>query len=835
MKQLVADKVKQVDIEKEMQSAYIDYAMSVIVGRALPDVRDGLKPVHRRIMYAMYDLGITPDKSHKKSARIVGEVLGKYHPHGDAAVYETMVRMAQDFSYRYQLVDGHGNFGSIDGDSAAAMRYTEARMEKLTTDMLTDIKKDTVDFVDNFDGSLQEPEVLPAKVPNLLVNGGAGIAVGMSTNIPPHNLSEVIDGVIKVINEPEAEVTELMKIIKGPDFPTGGIIMGRKPIKSYFETGRGKVKVRARTTIDEMANNKYRIIITELPYQVNKAKLVEKIAKLVRDDKIDGITDLRDESDRDGMRVVIELRQGVNPQVVENKLFKKTRMQTTFGVIMLALVDDEPEVLGIKSVIEHYINHQKEVITRRTKYNLRKSESRAHILEGFKVALTDIDRVVELIKGADDTSTAREELISEYEFSKKQAKSILNMRLSRLTNLQRTKIDDEYEELEEKISHYKSILASEEKLLNIIKDELKEIREKYSDPRRTEIRDQNIDLEMEDLIDEKDIVVATTRDGYIKRTNLDNYRNQHRGGKGVIALKTKKDDLANDIYITSTHNYLLFFTNKGKLYRLKGYQIPEGGRQAKGMPIINLLDLGPEEKITSIIPISEFKEEQYLFMTTQQGLVKKTPLEEFNTNYTGLIALGLKEDDKLVDAKLTAGDQDVILGTKEGLAIRFPETDVRSMGRNARGVKGISLNEDDQVVAMDIVDDKKELLVITNKGYGKRTELNRYRPQKRAGKGIITLKETERNGKVIDIKTVSDEEVIIISKEGILLRTSASEISKTGRNTQGVRVMRLSDDDKVVSVGYIKDTEKVENKDEDNKDEDNKDEDNKDEDNKDEK
>ncbi|MGM0369450.1 MAG: DNA gyrase subunit A [Bacillota bacterium] len=824
MKQLVADKVKQVDIEKEMQSAYIDYAMSVIVGRALPDVRDGLKPVHRRIMYAMYDLGLSPEKSHKKSARIVGEVLGKYHPHGDAAVYDTMVRMAQDFSYRYQLVDGHGNFGSIDGDSAAAMRYTEARMENLTTDMLTDIKKDTVDFVDNFDGSLQEPEVLPAKVPNLLVNGGAGIAVGMSTNIPPHNLAEVIDGVIKVINEPEAEVTELMKIIKGPDFPTGGIIMGRKPIKSYFETGRGKVKVRARTTIDEMANNKYRIIITELPYQVNKAKLVEKIAKLVRDDKIDGITDLRDESDRDGMRVVIELRQGVNPQVVENKLFKKTRMQTTFGVIMLALVDDEPEVLGIKSVIEHYINHQKEVITRRTKYNLRKSESRAHILEGFKVALTDIDRVVELIKAADDTSSAREELIAEYEFSKKQAKSILNMRLSRLTNLQRTKIDDEYEELEEKISYYKSILASEEKLLNIIKDELKEIREKYSDPRRTEIRDQNIDLEMEDLIDEKDIVVATTRDGYIKRTNLDNYRNQHRGGKGVIALKTKKDDLANDIYITSTHNYLLFFTNKGKLYRLKGYQIPEGGRQAKGMPIINLLDLGPEEKITSIIPISEFKEEQYLFMTTQQGLVKKTPLEEFNTNYTGLIALGLKEDDKLVDAKLTVGDQDVILGTKEGLAIRFPETDVRSMGRNARGVKGISLNEDDQVVAMDIVDDNKELLVITNKGYGKRTELNRYRPQKRAGKGIITLKETERNGKVIDIKTVSDEEVIIISKEGILLRTSASEISKTGRNTQGVRVMRLSDDDQVVSVGYIKDNEKVDNKDEDNKDEDNKDE-----------
>ena len=811
MKQLVADKVKQVDIEEEMQSAYIDYAMSVIVGRALPDVRDGLKPVHRRIMYAMYDLGLTPNKSHKKSARIVGEVLGKYHPHGDSAVYDTMVRMAQDFSYRYQLVDGHGNFGSIDGDSAAAMRYTEAKMAPLTTDMLTDIKKSTVDFTDNFDGSLQEPEVLPAKVPNLLVNGSSGIAVGMSTNIPPHNLVEVVDGVIKLINEPETDVKELMKIIKGPDFPTGGIIMGRKPVKQYFETGRGKVKVRAKTEIDEISNNKYQIIINELPYQVNKAKLVEKIAKLVRDDKIDGITDLRDESDRDGMRVVIELRQGMNPQVIENKLFKQTRMQTTFGVIMLALVNGEPKILGIKKVLEHYINHQKEVITRRTKHDLNKAESRAHILEGFKKALSNIDKVVELIRGADDTASAREELIAEFGFSKKQAKSILNMRLSRLTNLERTKIDDEYEELKEDISYYKSILASEEKLLDIIKDELKEIKEKYSDERRTEIRDQNIDLEMEDLIEEKDIVVAITKGGYIKRTKLDEYRNQHRGGKGVIALKTKDDDLANDIYITSTHNYLLFFTDQGKVYRLKGYQIPEGGRQAKGIPIINLLDIDPEENITSVIPISEFEEEQYLFMTTQNGRVKKTPLEEFNTNYTGLIALGLNENDKLIDAKLTTGNQEVILGTKYGLAIKFSEKDVRSMGRSARGVKGITLNENDQVVGMDIVDNDKELLVITDKGYGKRTSLDKYRAQKRAGKGIITLKQNDKNGKVIDIKTVKDEEIILISKEGILLRTSAAEISETGRNTQGVRVMRLNEDDRVASVGYISESEKVDN------------------------
>ena len=803
MKQLGADDVRQVDIEDEMQDAYIDYAMSVIVGRALPDVRDGLKPVHRRIMYAMYDLGLTPDKSHKKSARIVGEVLGKYHPHGDTAVYDTMVRMAQDFSYRYQLVDGHGNFGSIDGDSAAAMRYTEARMESLTTDMLTDIKKDTVDFTDNFDGSLKEPEVLPSKVPNLLVNGSSGIAVGMSTNIPPHNLSEVIDGVIKVINNPDLETTELMKTIKGPDFPTGGIIMGRKPIKRYFETGRGKVKVRARTEINEIANNKYQIIVNELPYQVNKAKLVEKIAKLVRDDKIDGITDLRDESDRDGMRVVIQLRQGINPQVVENKLFKQTRMQTTFGVIMLALVDGEPQVLGVKKVIEHYIDHQQEVITRRTKHDLNKAEARAHILEGFQKALSNIDRVVELIKGAENTSEAREKIIDEFEFSKKQAKSILNMRLSRLTSLERTKIDDEHEELQEDISYYKSILANEEKLLGIIKDELKEIKEKYSDDRRTEIRDQNIDLEMEDLIEERDIVVAITQDGYIKRTKLDKYRNQHRGGKGVIALKTKEDDLVKDIYATSTHNYLFFFTDQGRVYRLKGYQIPEGGRQAKGIPIINLLDLNEEENITSVVPIAEFKKDQYLFMTTQQGLVKKTLLEEFNTNYTGLIALGLNENDKLIDAKLTTGKEEVVLGTKKGLAIRFSEKEVRSMGRTAKGVKGISLTEEDEVVGMDIIDDDKELLVISDKGYGKRTSLDEYRVQKRAGKGIITLKETSRNGELIDIKTVDNEEVVLISQDGILLRTSAAEISKTGRNTQGVTVMRLDDDDQVVSVGYI--------------------------------
>ncbi|MCK8826829.1 DNA gyrase subunit A [Natroniella acetigena] len=798
------DSVKIVGIEDEMQEAYIDYAMSVIVGRALPDVRDGLKPVHRRILYAMNELGMKPTQSHKKSARIVGEVLGKYHPHGDTAVYDTMVRMAQDFSYRYQLVDGHGNFGSIDGDSAAAMRYTEARMTSITTELLLDINKETVDFSENFDGTLQEPEVLPARVPNLLINGSSGIAVGMSTNIPPHNIKEVIDGVIELINNPELEITELMKIIKGPDFPTGGNIMGRKAIKKYFETGRGKIKLRAETKIKELNNEKNQIIITELPYQVNKAKLIKKIARLVREDKIEGIADLRDESDREGMRVVIELKQGANPRILLNKLYKHTRLQTTFGIIMLALVDKQPEILGIKDVLKYYVNHQKDVITRRTRYDLNKATVRAHILEGFKIALDNIERAIKIIRSSKNSSLAQKKLKEEFELSKKQAKAILNMRLHRLTNLERDKIEVEYKELQQKIEYLESILASEDKLLSVIKEELIELKDKYSDGRRTKIIDKDIDLDLEDLIEEQEIIITLTEEGYIKRMPLDTYRNQHRGGKGIIGIKTKENDTVQNIYTSSTHDYILFFTNRGRVYRLKGYQLPETGRQARGTAIINLLELDANEKITTVMPISEFGTDQYLVMATKQGIIKKTKLEEYNTNYTGLIALNLLKNDKLIDVKLINDRQEIILATKQGLAIRFSEQDVRSIGRTARGVKGISLEEGDQVIGMEIVKGNKELLVITEKGYGKRTPLERYRTQSRGGKGLITLNRTDNNGCLVEIKVVDgDEEIIIISEEGILLRTSVSEISCTGRNTQGVRVMKLNEDDKVASIGYV--------------------------------
>ncbi|WP_027339691.1 DNA gyrase subunit A [Halonatronum saccharophilum] len=804
MLELENDRIKPVDIEDEMQEAYIDYAMSVIVSRAIPDVRDGLKPVHRRILYAMNDIGLRPPKSHKKSARIVGEVLGKYHPHGDTAVYDTMVRMAQDFSYRYPLVDGHGNFGSVDGDSAAAMRYTEARMDKITIELLSDINKETVDFVDNFDGSLKEPKVLPARIPNLLVNGTSGIAVGMSTNIPPHNLGEVVDGVIEIIENPDIETNQLMKIIKGPDFPTGGIIMGRKAIKQYFETGRGKIKVRAKTEIEEMKNDKSRIIITELPYQVNKAKLVEKIADLVRDNKVEGITDLRDESDRRGMRVVIELKRGINPNIVLNRLYKYTRLKVTFGTIMLSLVDGEPKVLGVKDVLKYYLEHQKDVITRRTQYDLNKAQNRAHILEGFKIALDNIDRVIKIIRAADDSSSAQESLMSEFGFSEKQAKAILDMRLNRLTNLERNKIDDEYDGLQKDISYFKSILNSEEKLLNIIKEELLELKDKYNDDRRTEITDEIIDLEVEDLIPEEDIVITLTKGGYIKRILLDTYKNQHRGGKGIIGIKTKEGDMVQDIYTTSTHNHILFFTDKGRMYRLKGYQIPEGGRQARGTAIINLLDIENDENITTVIPIADFEDDKYLLMATKSGIVKKSSLEEYNTNYTGLIALTLDDDDELIDVKITDGNQDIILGTQNGLAIRFPEDDVRSIGRSARGVKGIDLQEEDKVIGLDTIEEEKEVLVITDKGYGKRTPTIKYRTQTRGGKGLITLNRTENNGNLIDIKVIDDSnEIMIITWEGILLRTSISEISLTGRNTQGVKVISLNKGDKVASIGYI--------------------------------
>ncbi|MGM0471168.1 MAG: DNA gyrase subunit A [Bacillota bacterium] len=804
MPELKKQEVNSIAIESEMKESYMDYAMSVIAGRALPDVRDGLKPVHRRILYAMNELGITPNKSHKKSARIVGEVLGKYHPHGDTAVYDTMVRMAQDFSYRYMLVDGHGNFGSVDGDSAAAMRYTEARMSEISTELLSDINKDTVDFQTNFDDSLEEPEVLPARLPNLLINGSSGIAVGMSTNIPPHNLTEVIDGLIALIDNPELDIIELMKIIKGPDFPTGGLIMGRKGIKKAFETGKGKVKVRAKSRIETLDSGKDRIIIEELPYQVNKAKLVEKIATLVKDGQVEGITDLRDESDRNGMRIVIDLKRNINAKVVLNKLFKHTQLQTTFGIIMLALVEGEPQVLSLKEILNHYLAHQKEVVTRRTQYDLDKAEARVHILEGLRIALNNADQVVKTIRSSDNKQQAQNRLINNFELTEKQANAILKMRLQRLTGLEIDKIESEYKNLKEKIEYLKSILASEEKLLDIIKEEILSLKAKYQDERRTKIVDREIDLDMEDLIEEEEIVITLTYNDYIKRMPLDTYKIQHRGGRGIIGVSTNQEDFVEQLYTTSTHNYLLFFTNQGRVYRLKGYQIPEAGRQAKGTAIINLLDLEKEEKITTVIPIDTFKTDFYLVMATEQGIIKKTDLEEFNTNYTGLIAIDLDEGDELIDVKLTTGEDEIILGTNLGLAIRFSETEVRSMGRTARGVKGVDLTAEDKLIGMDIIDEDGQLLVVTDKGYGKRTSLEEYRPQGRAGKGIITLKRTGKNGKLSALKVVDDlDEIMLISKEGILIRMLVEEVSSTGRNTQGINMMNLAADDKVVSLAHI--------------------------------
>ncbi|MFW6268546.1 MAG: DNA gyrase subunit A [Bacillota bacterium] len=801
---MMRERVKKVDIDDEMKDAYLDYAMSVIVSRALPDVRDGLKPVHRRILYALYDLGITPNKSHKKSARIVGEVLGKYHPHGDLAVYNSMVRMAQKFSYRYPLVDGHGNFGSVDGDSAAAMRYTEARMAGITTEMLREINKGTVDFVSNFDDTLKEPDVLPSRFPNLLVNGSSGIAVGMSTSIPPHNLTEVINGVIKLIDEPEVEIKELMQIIKGPDFPTGGFIMGKSNIYRAYKNGRGKIKLRSKTRIKEFDNGKSRIIVDEIPYQVNKARLIEKIADLVKDGKIEGISDLRDESDRKGMRIVIELKRNVTPRIVLNQLFKHTQLQKTFSVIMLALVDDQPVTLTLKEMLEYYLEHQKEVITRRTKYDLNKAENRAHILEGYKIALANIDEIVDLIKSAPDVGTARTQLIEGYKLTKKQADAILRMRLQSLTGLERDKIDKEYEDLKEKINYYRSILVDENKLLDIIKEELIEIREKYGDQRKTKIKQATIDLEAEDLIEEEKIVVTMTHQNYIKRMPLTTYRSQRRGGKGKIGINTKDEDFVENVFTTSTHNYFLFFTNKGQVYRLKGYQIPEAGRQARGTPIVNLLELEEEERITAVIPIKKFDEDRFLVMATKNGLVKKTPLQEYESSYSGLIGLNLKKDDELIDVKYTDGEENIIIATRDGKAIHFNENEVRSTGRASQGVKAINLDKDDYVIGMGVDSEGKDLLVVTDNGYGKRTSLEKYRLQSRGGKGLITARLTDKNGKLAGIKVVSDkQELIVITGEGIIIRTIIAGISRSGRNTQGVKIIELNNSDRVVSLARI--------------------------------
>ena len=801
-----AARVKKIDIDKEMRTSYLDYSMSVIVGRALPDVRDGLKPVHRRILYALNDLGMTHTKPHKKSARIVGEVLGKYHPHGDTAVYDTMVRMAQDFSYRYMLVDGHGNFGSIDGDSAAAMRYTEARMSPIASEMMTNINKDTVDFIPNFDESLEEPEVLPARFPNLLVNGTSGIAVGMSTSIPPHNLGEIIDGVIKLINNPEINTKELMGTIKGPDFPTGGQIMGRGSIYKAYKNGRGKLTVRAKTRVEDLSVNRKQIIVDELPYQVNKARLIKKIADLVKDEKLESISDIRDESDRDGMRIVIELKREATPQVVLNQLFKHSRLQVTFSVIMIALVDKEPKVLSLKEILEHYLEHQKEVIRRRTQYDLDKALDRAHILEGYRIALANIDEIVEMIKNADEVESARINLMENYELSETQANAILRMRLQSLTGLERDKIESEYKDLQEKITYYRSILADEGKLLEIIKEEILAIKDKYNDERRTAIMNRATDLELEDLIEEEQIVVTMTNQGYIKRMPLDLYRSQRRGGKGVIGISTKEEDFVENIFTTTTHYKFLFFTNQGRVYRLKGYQIPETGRQARGTAIVNLLELEAEEKINAVIPVKEFPEDAYLIMATKNGLIKKTALEEYDTNYTGLIAVNLRENDELIGVRIIEEDENIFLVTRNAKAIHFNEADVRSVGRNSYGVKGINLAEDDRVIDMGIDSAGEELLVITENGYGKRTPISDYRIQNRAGKGIITANITEKNGKLAAARIVDDSlEMMVITQDGIIIRVPAAEISTTGRNTMGVKIINVGEDDKVVSLARIND------------------------------
>ncbi len=789
------------DIGVEMRSSFIDYAMSVIVSRALPDVRDGLKPVHRRILYSMSELGMTPDKPYKKSARIVGDVIGKYHPHGDSAVYETMVRMAQDFNLRYTLVDGHGNFGSIDGDGAAAMRYTESRLSRIAMELLRDLNKETVDFVPNYDGEEHEPAVLPARFPNLLVNGVSGIAVGMATNIPPHNLGEVIDGTLALIKNPDLTPIELMDYIKGPDFPTGAYILGRHGIRQAYTTGRGSVTMRAKTTIEEN-NGRARILIHELPYQVNKAKLVEKIAELVRDKVIDGITDLRDESDRNGMRVVIELRKDVIPTVVLNNLFKHTPMQSNFGINILALVNSQPRILNIRDVLYYYIQHQVEVIRRRTEYDLKKAEARAHILEGLRIALDHLDAVIALIRASRTTEEAREGLINTFNLSLEQAQAILDMRLQRLTGLEREKIENEYNELMAKIAEYKAILADEQLVLDIISEELLEIKERFNDERRSEITFDMDSIEDEDLIPREEVVVTITHTGYIKRLPVNTYRSQRRGGKGVIGMGTKDDDFVEHLFSTNSHHTLLFFTNKGKVYRLKAYEIPDLSRTARGTPIINLLQIEQGETVNAVIPIEEFGGEQYLFFATQYGVVKKTPLDDYsNIRKGGLIAINLREEDELVGVKLTDGSRDIIMGTSSGMSIRFPESDVRSMGRAATGVKGIQLTRQDVVIDMDVVQPDNDVLIVTAKGYGKRTPVDEYRVQSRGGKGIKTLNVTDKNGSVVGLKVVNDEEdLMIITASGTLIRTSIAGISTMGRNTQGVRLIHIREDDLVGTV-----------------------------------
>ncbi len=795
--------VIQRDIEQEMRTAYIDYAMSVIVSRALPDVRDGLKPVHRRILYAMHEDGITSDKPYRKCANTVGSVLGRYHPHGDASVYDAMVRMAQDFSMRYMLIDGHGNFGSIDGDGAAAMRYTEARMSKIAEQMLVDIEKNTVDFMPNYDDRLQEPTVLPARIPALLVNGSSGIAVGMATNIPPHNLTEVINGIIKVIDEDNVTDEQLMEVIKGPDFPTEGIILGLEGIKQAYTTGRGKITLRAETEIEEMSGGKQRIIVSSLPYQVNKANLIKTISDLSKERKIEGISECRDESDRnDKVRVVIELKRDTNPQVVLNQLFKHTQMQTTFGIIMLALVNGEPKILTLRQCIDCYIDHRKEVILRRTKFELDKALARAHILEGLKIALDNIDEVINIIRSSYDDP--KERLMERFGLSDIQAQAILDMRLKTLSGLQREKIDEEYNQLMELIAHLRDILNSERLVFDIIKEELIEIRDKFGDERKTKIVAAEGEIDIEDLIKEEQTVVALTHFGYIKRMPIDTYRSQKRGGKGITGMATREDDFVKQIFTASTHDVILFFTNKGKLYKLRGYEIPEAGRTARGTAIVNLLRLDSGEKVSAVIPIQNFAEGKYLLMATKNGLIKKTALSEYDSNRkTGLQGITLKDNDELISVRLTDGQDNVVLVTRNGMCITFDEKDVRPIGRVSQGVIGIRLDEDDEVIGMEsvIAGGKATLLAITENGFGKRTELDEYRVQIRGGKGVITYKITPKTGKLVGVRiAVEDDDVMLVTDTGTIIRLKVKDISVLGRSTQGVTLMRTNDGGKVVSV-----------------------------------
>ncbi len=797
------------NLQDEMKASYIDYAMSVIVGRALPDVRDGLKPVHRRILYAMKEMGVRRNTPYKKSARIVGDVLGKYHPHGDSSVYDALVRMVQDFSMRYPLIDGQGNFGSVDGDDPAAMRYTEVRMDYIADEMLADIDKDTIDYIPNYDGSLQEPLILPTKLPELLINGSSGIAVGMATNIPTHNLSEVIEGTIAFIDDPEISIPEIMKHIKGPDFPTAGLILGKAGIKDYMETGRGSVKMRARTEIEEMKGGKEAIIITELPYQVNKAVLITSIAGLVKDKKIDGISDLRDESDRDGMRVVIELKRDANAQVVLNQLFKHTQMQTSFGVIMLALVNNKPKVLNIKEMLYHYVEHRKIIVVRRTKFELKKAEARAHILEGLKIAIDNLDAVVKTIRQSPDTDTARINLMEKFRLSKLQAQAILDMKLQQLTGLERKKVDDEYIEVIKNIERLKSILEDPKKVLGIIKDELKGLKEKYGDKRRTQLAPDAEDFNIEDLIQEEEVVVTVSNAGYIKRIPVDTYRVQARGGRGVAAMTTKEDDFVAKMFVTSTHAYLLSFTTRGRLYWSRVYEIPEGTRTSKGKAIVNIIQLSsPDEKITASIPIRSFDpkeiKDEYLLMCTRKGTIKKIALSEFaNPRRGGIIAIKLEDGDILMDVKKIDKNPEVVIATKKGIAIRFKEQDVRAIGRAGQGVRGISLEKDDEVIGMEVFSPEDVFLSVAENGYGKRTEVGKYRLQKRGGKGVINMQTSERNGNVIYIGKANDGQVMLITEHGIAIRSKVDKISVIGRNTQGVRLVRLEEGDKVASVATV--------------------------------